>query len=117
MLTSRQDKDGTSLIEVRANQRDHLCLKGADVQITEKVVVVAAAGNYWSGKDIITLLLDRQGADVQITEVVVIAAVGNSGSGENIIRLLLDRPGADVQITGEVVEAAAGNDESGAVIC
>ncbi|KAI4222446.1 MAG: hypothetical protein L6R40_008585 [Gallowayella cf. fulva] len=76
--------------------------EGADVQITEGVVK-AAAGNYWSGKEIMTLLLDRRGADVQITEGVVKAAAGNRTSGKEIMTLLLDRRGADIQITEGVV--------------
>ncbi|KAI4157359.1 MAG: hypothetical protein LQ342_008341 [Letrouitia transgressa] len=60
-----------------------------------------------------TLLLDRRGADVQITEGVVQAAAGNDGSGKEIITLLLDRRGADIQIIEKVVQAAAGNNWRG----
>ena len=35
--------------------------------ITEKVAVVAA-GNWMNGKEVMALLLDRQGAEVAITE-------------------------------------------------
>jgi hypothetical protein len=49
------------------------------------------------------LLLDRRGADVQITEDVVKAAAGNRGKGRR----------SEIQITQEVVKLAAGNDSSG----
>jgi len=63
-----------------------------------------------------TLLLNRRGADVQITQEVVVAAAGNEGDGKEIMTLLLDRRGAEVQITQEVVVAAAGNSGGGRVI-
>jgi hypothetical protein len=37
-----------------------------------------------------TLLLDRQGDDVYITDDVVKEAVGNEGSGKEVMTLLLD---------------------------
>ena len=40
----------------------------------------AAAGNEYHGKDIIALLLEKRGDDVQITEDVVEAAAGNEYS-------------------------------------
>lgn len=44
-------------------------------------VAIEAAGNGRSGKEVITLLLDRRGADVPITaEVVKIAVCGNKNS-------------------------------------
>jgi hypothetical protein len=60
-----------------------------------------------------TLLLDRRGDDVKITDEVVKAAAGNERSGEEVMTLLLDRRGDDVKITDEVVKAAAGNERSG----
>jgi hypothetical protein len=71
-------------------------------QITEEVVK-AAARNSRNGKEVMTLLLDRRGADVRITEEVVKAAAGNSGNGKEVMTLLLDRRGVDVRITEEVV--------------
>jgi hypothetical protein len=38
-----------------------------------------------------TLLLDRRGADVQITEKVVKTAAGNGENGKELMTLLLDR--------------------------
>ncbi len=53
-----------------------------------------------------TLLLDRRGADVQITEEVVKAAAGNWKCNE-LMTLLLDRVGIDIQIREEVVKLIA----------
>lgn len=60
------------------------------VLITEEVVK-AAAGNLWSGKEVMMLLLEKRGADVVITEEVVKAAAGNKYSGEKVMMLLLDK--------------------------
>src|SRR5437016_3206494 len=61
-----------------------------------------------------TLLLDRRGADVQITEEVVEAIAENENSGKEVITLLFDRQELDrFQITEEVIEAAISNWESG----
>ena len=70
----------------------------------------AAAGNWESAKEVVTLLLDRRGADVQITEDVAILIARKFN--KEVMALLLDRRGADVQITEDVVKAAAGNLES-----
>jgi hypothetical protein len=43
-----------------------------------------------------TLLLDRRGVDVKITEAVVKAAARNEGSGKEVMTLLLSRRGSDV---------------------
>lgn len=71
-------------------------------------VLRAAANNYGNGKEIMTLLLDRRGDQVFITEEVVKAAAGNDGNGKEIMTLLLDRRGDHVSITAEVVSAIAG---------
>jgi hypothetical protein len=82
-----------------------------DMVVITQEVIVAAAGKRYFGKEMMTLLLDRRGADVQITEEVVKvvkAAAGNEYDGKKLMTLLLDRRGADVPITEEVVKAAAG---------
>lgn len=61
------------------------------------------------GKEMMTLLLDRRGEDLQITEAVVKAAARNEENGKEVMTLFLDRRGTDVQITKEVAKAAAGN--------
>lgn len=74
-------------------------------------VVEAAAGNWKSGKEVMTLLLDRRGAGIHIT-VKVVAAIAR-GFDKDVMTLLFDRRGADIQITEEVVKAAAGNLRNG----
>ncbi|KAL2814419.1 hypothetical protein BJX63DRAFT_442494 [Aspergillus granulosus] len=73
----------------------------------------AAAGNGKSGKDVMTLLLDRRGDQIQITQDVVEAADVLStlvrSFNKEVITLLLDRRGDQIQITEDVVKAAAGN--------
>jgi dephospho-CoA kinase len=111
--------------------------------VITKGVMIAAAKNWESGKEVMMLLLEKQGADVVITEEVVTlvakkfdkevmmlllekrgadvviteevvkAAAGNDGSGKKIMMLLFEKRGADVVITEEVVKAAAGNPWSG----
>ena len=61
-------------------------------------MVEAAAGNWVDGKAIMTLLLDRRGGDIPITERVVKAAAGNE-RGKGIMTLLLNQRGGDVPIT------------------
>lgn len=147
--------------------------KGADVQITEGVVKAAAENTRW-GKDVMTvllqgrgeirvteeaviqiarsfdpevmkILLDKKGANIQITEGVVQAAAENREWGRGamtvllqgvdeiriteeavikiaglfdreMMELLLEKKGANVQITEEVVRAAARNDGGEGVI-
>jgi hypothetical protein len=78
-----------------------------------KRVLHAAARNSNKGKDIIALLLDQRGDQVQITQDVVKAAAGNEQSGTDIMTLLLERRGDQIQITQDVVVAAAANWKSG----
>jgi ankyrin repeat protein len=79
----------------------------------EARVCVGAAGNKEVGKDMMTLILDRRGREILITEDVVKAAAGNKGSGKDIVTLLLDRRGNEIVITEEVVKAAATNWNNG----
>ncbi|KXH45552.1 hypothetical protein CSAL01_08605 [Colletotrichum salicis] len=57
--------------------------------------------------DTIMLLLDKRGDEVRIKEDVVKAAAGNRRSGQEIMALLLDKRGDEVRITEDVVKAAA----------
>ncbi|KAH6670150.1 hypothetical protein B0J14DRAFT_517196 [Halenospora varia] len=82
--------------------------RGADVVITEEVVM-AAAGNRWRGKEVMMVLLEQRGADMVITEEVVEAAAGNEESGKEVMMILLEQRGADMVITEEVVKAAVEN--------
>ena len=57
-----------------------------------------------SSLEVITLLLDRRGDDVPITEAVVKAAVRNKKSGKEIITLLFDQRGGDIPVTKGVIK-------------
>ncbi|OBS15059.1 hypothetical protein FPOA_14076 [Fusarium poae] len=85
---------------------------GIPFEVNEKVLE-RAAGNIESGKEILALLFDKRGDEIQITEGVVEAAAGNIISGKEILALLLDKRGDEIQITESVVKAAAGNIISG----
>ncbi|KAK2061333.1 hypothetical protein LY76DRAFT_644041 [Colletotrichum caudatum] len=76
-----------------------------------RVVIKAAAANEESGKDIMALLLDKRGDNIQITKEIVKAAAENWGNGQEIMALLLDKCGDDIQITKEIVRAAADKEE------
>src|SRR4029077_2338057 len=114
--------------------------RGDQITITEEVVTVAAS-NRTSGKEVMalllarreititekgvecvprsfdakvmTLLLDRRGDQITITEEVVIAAARNDQNGTELMALLLDRRGDQITVTEEVVTAAAENWTSG----
>ncbi|GFF33211.1 vegetative incompatibility protein HET-E-1, partial [Aspergillus udagawae] len=66
-----------------------------------------------NGRDIMRLLLEQRGDQIQITEDVVTAAAGNESSGEDIMALLLKERGHQIQITEDILKAAAGNESSG----
>jgi hypothetical protein len=78
--------------------------KRDDVHITNDVLETAA-GNMTSGKEIMTLLLDRGDHIVIIGDMVEIAA-RNPRSGGKIMDLLLNLRGGEVIVTDEVVKAA-----------
>jgi hypothetical protein len=61
----------------------------------------------------ISLLLERGGDEIKITEEVVKAAARNERSGKEVMSLLLEQRGDEIKITEEVVRAAARNGRSG----
>ncbi|KAN0078747.1 hypothetical protein V8E54_005260 [Elaphomyces granulatus] len=75
--------------------------------------VLLAAASIQNAKEMMALLLDRQGDQIQITEEVVKAAANNEGNGEGVMALLLDRRGDQIQITEDVVKTAASNEGNG----
>jgi hypothetical protein len=85
-----------------------LDLMKTKVQITEHIVVSAAANPY-QGAQLMTLLLDRRNDDVMITEEVMKSAAQNPVCAEEIMTILLDRKEKEVVITEAVVKAAAEN--------
>ncbi|KAJ5683416.1 ankyrin [Penicillium macrosclerotiorum] len=75
------------------------------VVIPKKLVIEVALN---PSKDVLQLLLDRRGEDIQITEEVVKAAASNPFSNK-VLELLLDRRGEDIQITETVIISAIRN--------
>ena len=49
-----------------------------------------------NGKEVMALLLDRRGDQIQITEDVVKAAASNGQNGKEVMALLLDRRGDQI---------------------
>ncbi|KAL8907434.1 MAG: hypothetical protein Q9207_001404 [Kuettlingeria erythrocarpa] len=97
-LSQAAEQEGVVLEVLLRNERS------VDFTITEGIAPRVAEYHCHATME---LLLDRRGADIQITEAVVQAAAGNWGSGKEVITLLLDRRGADIQITEAVRESIA----------
>ena len=70
-------------------------------------MVKEAAGNFWNRKEVITLLLDRRGHQMTVTEEIV-RTIAERFDREVMI-LLLDRRKDQITVTEEVVKAVAGN--------
>ncbi|KAJ5376448.1 ankyrin [Penicillium cosmopolitanum] len=70
----------------------------------------------WSLLQVIPLLLDQGGVDVEITDEMVKVAASNQFSGGAVMKLLLDQRGTGVPITEEVVIAAVSNLSSGIAV-
>jgi hypothetical protein len=85
----------------------------SEKEIIHQRVIEAAARNRENGRDIMALLLERRGDQIQITEDVVKAAVKNESSGKDIMTLLLQQRGDQIQITEDIVKAAAENRDNG----
>ena len=75
--------------------------------ITE--AVVQAAAGVCHPRKALTLLFDRRGEDIQITEKVLCEAAESCWRGEQLLRLLFARQGGKIQITEKVLCAAATN--------
>jgi hypothetical protein len=110
----RQSKNGlywSVVLGVVGAARFFLDANGAASNNGEDIDYISteAAKNTKCGAELTALLLDRRGADVQITQEVVVAAAENWLNGKDIMTLLLDRRSADVQITQEVVVAIIQN--------
>lgn len=112
------------------------------VRLTGSLVIAAAAGNRWSGIEMLEMLLGRDPSfliteeiailaagtivvaeklvtlllvsnpKIQITEGILIAAAGNRWGGKQVIDVLLASD-PNVAITEEIMKAAAGNRWSG----
>jgi hypothetical protein len=73
------------------------------IVITEGMVSIIA-GKF--AEKAMSLLLDRRGGQITITEKVVEAAAGNCKNSKEVMALLLDRQGDQVSMTGGVIKAA-----------
>lgn len=112
------------------------------VRLTSSLVIAAAAGNRWSGIEMLEMLLGRDPSfliteeiatlaagtivvaeklitllrasnpKIQITEGILTAAAGNRWGGKQVIKALLSSD-PNVAITEEMMKAAAGNRWSG----
>jgi hypothetical protein len=100
-LTEEEFCKAINHIQTNARKLILIYLKKYKFKITEGVVK-AAAKNWKSGEEIMTLLLDQKGDDIRITKEVVKAAADNWESSEEIMTLLLDQKG-DVGITDDAV--------------
>ncbi|KAF4212499.1 hypothetical protein CNMCM8980_000915 [Aspergillus fumigatiaffinis] len=77
----------------------------SEKEIIHHRVIRAAARNSENGRDIMRLLLEQRGDQIQITQDVVTAAESNESSGKDIMALLLDRQGNQVHLAKNVVAA------------
>jgi hypothetical protein len=97
-------RDEGHLMEAKKLEMMIHLLKLRGAQITEEMVLRVARS---FDEEVMLLLLDRKGNEIQITEEVVKAAEENWPSGREVMTLLLDRKGDEIQITeGAVVEVA-----------
>ena len=94
---------GMEKLEVMRN----LLKQNKDIAPVKEEEVVQIAGEF--RREVMSLLLERRGDEIQITEEVVKAAAGNPRNSETLMNLLLDRRAGEVKITEEVLKAAAGN--------
>ncbi|KAL5085380.1 hypothetical protein Trisim1_010606 [Trichoderma cf. simile WF8] len=85
-----------------------LSQRGNGITITE-TVLIAAARNWYYGREVMSLLLSQRGTKITITEKILTAAARNVHSGKEVMLLLLSQRDYPVTITEEVVESAAGN--------
>lgn len=60
-------------------------------------------------EEVISLLLDRRGNEITITEEVLTAAARNKHSNKEMLALLLERRGDEITITEKVIDAVASN--------
>ncbi|KAH7010424.1 hypothetical protein EDB80DRAFT_573247, partial [Ilyonectria destructans] len=78
---------------------------GAEVKITEEVIM-AAITNYSQGEKILEFLLDEREAEIQITEEVIKTAIQELIHNKEKMLFLFDKRGAEIHITEEMMKAA-----------
>lgn len=66
-----------------------------------------AVGNEDKAPEIMALLLDRRGNEIEITEDIMISAAENKQSGAATVAMLLKRRGGEIKITRELIKSLA----------
>lgn len=87
---------------------------GAEVQITEEVII-AAITNVSQGQKMLAFLFEERGAEIQITEKVTKAAVQDLVRNKEKMSFLLDKRGTEIHITEEMTKAAIKDTHRGKV--
>ncbi|KAH8199872.1 hypothetical protein TruAng_005988 [Truncatella angustata] len=91
-----------------------LLRKGASVETTGghyRTSIAAAVQN--GHREVVQVLLEKRGDEVEITQDVVVAIAENEQSGKEIMALLLEKRGDEVKITQDVVVAIVENEWNG----
>ncbi|KAK4457483.1 putative het domain protein [Cladorrhinum samala] len=107
MCSDRDELDLARKLEVMA---DLLGRRGDYAQITEDGILQIATS---FDEEVMSILLNWRGEEVQLSEKVVEAVAMYGRSGKKVMAVLLDKRGAEVKVTEEVVKAAAKNRDTG----
>ncbi|KAL7908806.1 hypothetical protein GGI35DRAFT_413879 [Trichoderma velutinum] len=94
-------RNGIAKLSLLLEQHDH------EIQISESLMTVAMAK---ASFDWLTVLFNKRGHDIKITEDIVEAAAGNKDCASDIIYLLVDKRGHEFKITKGILEAASTNE-------
>ncbi|ETS79964.1 hypothetical protein PFICI_07493 [Pestalotiopsis fici W106-1] len=106
---SRFTQDAISLItgNFDAPAVQNLLEKRKDtIHITE-MAIIAAAGSYYYGPQVMNALLGATRDEVDITEGVIMAVVGNRRSGQEVLEVLLKKTAPKSYITNSVISLVA----------
>lgn len=104
---------------IRASVQTHypetlkLVLDNVDDKEITAPLVVAAADACFQGPAKISLLLNKGGHEIKMTEDVLKTAAGNRYSGLEIVTLFLDKYGHEIEMTEDIFKAAVQNDKQG----
>ena len=103
-----------SAAKVSHHMLEFLLRERPDEVRVDAAVLVAAAGNRWSGARILERLFHERPDEIEISGRVLEAAARNDESGRQVVELLLQH--YDDELPAAVVEAAMGNAGRGAEI-
>lgn len=109
------DQRGEELKKAIANwtwrlEIEKLHKRGNDFKLTGRAMIAFAK---YFDKELMELVIDRLGENIQVLQEVVVAAAENRNNGLDIIKMLLSRHGRQINITPDVVKATAKNWKSG----